>query len=132
MRFYGSEIFEGAEVDAADYERLMALREEEEWRKTEIKEDAEARRLEIDRWENEEIEETERKTNEEIEAVLDARQFIAVYEVKGERGRCALCDAKIGTIGTMDELEEKDCVPPFHQNCRCFLEEVGYCVKSGM
>ncbi len=64
----------------------------------------------------------------EIEAVIGGRRIENVYEVRGERDACELCETKIGEIGTIDMLTEKDCVPPFHDNCRCELYPIGYCV----
>lgn len=64
----------------------------------------------------------------EIEAIVGGRRIENVYELRGERDACELCETKIGEIGTMEMLEAKDCVPPFHGNCRCYLVEIGYCV----
>jgi len=94
-RYFGSAVFEGAEVSDNDYRRLVALRE---------------------------------MAQAEIDRVLGGVMRTSVYEVRGAKDPCELCLEKIGEIGAMDMLEEKDCVPPFHRDCRCYLEEIGYCI----
>jgi hypothetical protein len=46
------------------------------------------------------------------------------------KGPCDFCRAKYGTTGTRAELEKLKSIPPFHDDCRCWLEEVGYVVMS--
>lgn len=64
----------------------------------------------------------------ELDVIIGGRVIESVWQVKGEPGSCELCDEKIGEIGTIEMLEEKDCVPPFHKDCRCVLVEIGYCI----
>ena len=64
----------------------------------------------------------------DITSIYNGIEIVAVYEVRGEKTACEICKAKIGTIGTMEYLQEGDYVPPFHENCKCWLEEIGYCV----
>lgn len=69
-----------------------------------------------------------RVATDDMNSIYNGRVFEPVYEVQGESTACEICRAKIGTIGTMAMLEAQDCVPPFHDNCKCWLEEIGYCV----
>ena len=69
-----------------------------------------------------------RVATDDLNLIYNGRIFEPVYEVQGEKTACELCNSKIGEIGTMDMLEARDCVPPFHDNCKCWLEEIGYCV----
>lgn len=69
-----------------------------------------------------------RVATDDIASIYNGRIIELVYEVRGESTACELCRAKIGTIGTMAMLEAQDCIPPFHDNCRCILFEIGYCI----
>ena len=40
------------------------------------------------------------------------------------RNPCDFCAAKYGTTGTYAQLEAMECIPPFHDDCRCWLEVV--------
>jgi hypothetical protein len=65
-----------------------------------------------------------------IAAVVARRYYVPVFMMRCAKGPCEFCRAKYGTTGTRDELEKLACIPPFHDDCRCWLEEVGYVVMS--
>ena len=65
-----------------------------------------------------------------IAAVIARRYYVPVFMMRCAKGPCEFCRAKYGTTGTHDELEKLKCIPPFHDDCRCWLEEVGYVVMS--
>ena len=91
--------------------------------------DEEAREIAAtEKWAEDEIATAHRVTQERIDGVIGSRVIEPVYEVQGESTACEYCRAKIGTIGTMAMLEAQDCVPPFHDSCKCWLSEVGYCI----
>jgi len=94
-RYFGSAVFDGAEVSDNDYRRCVEQREIAQM---------------------------------QIDGILSGVVRTSVYEVRGAKDACELCNEKIGEIGTMEMLTEKDCVPPFHRDCRCELFEVGYCI----
>ena len=149
-RFYGNAVFEGSEVSDEDYEQLEEQRRYEESEIARAIEWAINRILELERWAEEAIAEQERwrdnsiaeqerwrddsitwireNTQATVDSIIGAVRIESVYEVCGEATACKLCKTKIGEIGTMDMLAAKDCVPPFHANCKCWLEEIGYCV----
>lgn len=81
-----------------------------------------------EKWAEDEIAAVHRVTQERIDGIVATRIIEPVYEVQGESTACEYCRAKIGTIGTMEMLAAQDCVPPFHENCKCWLEEIGYCI----
>ncbi|MEA1957614.1 MAG: hypothetical protein U9N01_04585 [Euryarchaeota archaeon] len=66
----------------------------------------------------------------EIKAILALRYTLPVLMLRCARGPCEYCRAKYGTIGTMAQLEKISCIPPFHDDCRCWLEKVGYVIMS--
>jgi len=70
------------------------------------------------------------EATDKIAAVLAKRYYLPVFMMRCAKGPCEYCRAKYGTTGTYDELDKLDCVPPFHDDCRCWLEEVGYVVMS--
>lgn len=156
-RFFGDAVFEGSEVSDSDYNRLAdqrtweagrisdthteeasAITSAERWAddtvarlEAEIRNtrDEEARAIaSAERWARDTIARIKDTAAGEIGRILSGVRIETVYEVVGEPTACAICSAKIGTIGTMEMLEELDCIPPFHENCRCSLEEVGYYV----
>jgi ribosomal protein L29 len=65
-----------------------------------------------------------------IAAVIARRYYVPVFMMRCAKGPCEFCRAKYGTTGTRDELEKLECIPPFHDDCRCWLEEVGYVVMT--
>lgn len=65
-----------------------------------------------------------------IAAVIARRYYVPVFMLRCAKGPCDFCRAKYGTTGTRDELEKLSCIPPFHDDCRCWLEEVGYVVMT--
>jgi hypothetical protein len=65
-----------------------------------------------------------------IAAVIARRYIVPVFMMRCAKGPCEFCRAKYGTTGTRDKLEKLKCIPPFHDDCRCWLEEVGYVVMS--
>lgn len=65
-----------------------------------------------------------------IAAVIARRYYLPVFMLRCAKGPCEFCRAKYGTTGTRDELEKLKCIPPFHDDCRCWLEEVGYVVMT--
>lgn len=67
-----------------------------------------------------------------ITAILAARYNLPVYMLRCAIGPCDFCREKYGTTGTLEELRKLKCIPPFHEDCRCWLEEVGYVVMSGI
>ena len=67
---------------------------------------------------------------DQIAAVIANRYYLPVFMLRCAKGPCEYCRAKYGTTGTQDELDKLDCIPPFHDDCRCWLEEVGYVVMS--
>lgn len=68
----------------------------------------------------------------EIDNILSRRYNLLVFMLRCAKGPCDFCRAKYGTIGTESQLEKIKCIPPFHDDCRCWLEEVGYVVMSGV
>lgn len=66
----------------------------------------------------------------QIAAVIARRYYVPVFMLRCAKGPCEFCRAKYGTTGTRNELEKLACIPPFHDDCRCWLEEVGYVVMS--
>jgi len=118
---------------------VNVIREWGEAEKQWIRDDAEARindievevRNEIYRiksWGERRIDQIRAGARADIDSIFTSRQIEPVYEVQGESTACDYCRAKIGEIGTMEMLEAKDCVPPFHSSCKCWLAEIGYCV----
>ena len=67
---------------------------------------------------------------DKIAAVIARRYYVPVFMLRCAKGPCEFCRAKYGTTGTRNELEKLACIPPFHDDCRCWLEEVGYVVMS--
>ena len=67
---------------------------------------------------------------DKIVAVIARRYYVPVFMMRCAKGPCDFCRAKYGTTGTHDELVKLKCIPPFHDDCRCWLEEVGYVVMS--
>lgn len=65
-----------------------------------------------------------------IAAVIARRYYVPVFMLRCAKGPCEFCRAKYGTTGTRDELEKLACIPPFHDDCRCWLEKVGYVVMT--
>lgn len=127
-RFYGSAVFEGSEVSDGDYSRLTEQRAEEASEIDGTRDEEAERIAAVKRWAEEEIARIHDETQAEIERILGGVVIKLVYELQGVPGACPLCETKIGEVGTMGMLEAKDCVPPFHDNCRCELVEVGYAV----
>ena len=127
-RYFGSAVFEGAEVSDEDYHRLAEQRTDEAWKIRDTRDEEINKIRAVERWAEETITQIREMAQANIDAILKGVTVEPVYEVRGERTACEICAGKIGTIGTMKMLEEKDCVPPFHKNCRCWLEEIGYCV----
>lgn len=70
------------------------------------------------------------EASDQIAAVIARRYYVPVFMLRCAKGPCEFCRAKYGTTGTHEELEKLFCIPPFHDNCRCWLEEVGYVVMS--
>ena len=70
------------------------------------------------------------EATDKIAAVIANRYYLPVFMMRCAKGPCEYCRAKYGTTGTYDELVKLDCVPPFHDDCRCWLEEVGYVVMT--
>lgn len=73
---------------------------------------------------------THADATDQIAAVFARRYNLPVVMLRCAKGPCEYCRAKYGTTGTHKELEKLDCIPPFHDDCRCWLEEVGYVVMS--
>ena len=73
---------------------------------------------------------THADATDKIAAVFAKRYYLPVFMMRCAKGPCEYCRAKYGTTGTYDELVKLDCVPPFHDDCRCWLEEVGYVVMT--
>lgn len=67
---------------------------------------------------------------DKIAAVIARRYYVPVFMLRCAKGPCEFCRAKYGTTGTLAELEKLFCIPPFHDDCRCWLEEVGYVVMT--
>lgn len=67
---------------------------------------------------------------DKITAVIARRYYVPVFMMRCAKGPCEFCRAKYGVTGTRDELEKLECIPPFHDDCRCWLEEVGYVVMT--
>ena len=65
---------------------------------------------------------------DKIAAVLARRYYLPVYMLRCAKGPCEFCRAKYGTTGTYEQLQKLGCIPPFHDDCRCWLEEIGYVV----
>lgn len=65
-----------------------------------------------------------------IAAVIARRYSVPVFMMRCAKGPCEFCRAKYGTTGTRNELEKLESIPPFHDDCRCWLEEVGYVVMT--
>lgn len=63
-----------------------------------------------------------------IRSIIALRYYLPVYMMRCAKGPCEFCRAKYGTTGTLAQLENSHCVPPFHDDCRCWLEIVGYVV----
>jgi len=127
-RYFGDAVFEGAEVSDKDYDRLQEQRAEESG-EIGITQAVEAHKIAgVEHWAEEEITRIREMAQAEIDAILGAKIVETVYELQGEKDACEICTAKIGEIGTMAMLEERDCVPPFHKQCRCNLEVAGYAV----
>jgi hypothetical protein len=68
--------------------------------------------------------------SDKIAAVLAKRYNLPVFMLRCAKGPCEFCRAKYGTTGTREELEKIHCIPPFHDDCRCWLEAVGYVVMT--
>lgn len=73
---------------------------------------------------------THAEATNDIAAVLARRYYLPVFMVRCAKDPCEYCRAKYGTTGTYDQLDMVDCIPPFHNDCRCWLEEVGYTVMT--
>ena len=73
---------------------------------------------------------THADATDKIAAVFARRFYTPVFKYRHERGVCEYCRAKSGTTGTEAELETQHCIPPIHEHCRCWLEEVGYVVMT--
>ena len=67
---------------------------------------------------------------DKISTVIANRYYLPVFMLRCAKGPCEYCRAKYGTTGTHDELVKLDSVPPFHDDCRCWLEEIGYVVMT--
>ena len=127
-RYYGDAVFEGAEVSDADYARLGEQRMREALEIGDTRAEEASRIVAVEIWARERITEIREMAQAEIDEIIGGRIIEPVYQVKGERTACELCNTKTGEIGTLEMLEARDCVPPFHENCKCWLEEIGYCV----
>lgn len=123
-----SRIREQEEIIAQCYANINTIYEEhneaiaEIYRLAQIEYDIRLARKETD------IAWSRQTASDEIESVYGQIIIEPVYEVQGESTACEYCRAKIGTIGTMEMLTAQDCVPPFHEHCKCWLAEIGYCV----
>jgi hypothetical protein len=73
---------------------------------------------------------THADATDQIAAVFARRYNLPVFMLRCAKGPCEFCRAKYGTTGTREELEKLTCIPPFHDDCRCWLEEVGYVVMA--
>ncbi len=127
-RFYGDAVFEGTEVSDEDYHRLAEQRTEEALAIEDARNEEASRIAAVERWAVETITRISETVQAEIDTILSAVEIVPVYEVRGEKTACEICDPKIGGIGTIEMLEARDCIPPFHDNCKCWLEEIGYCI----
>lgn len=65
---------------------------------------------------------------ERINAIIARHYKEPVHMLRCAKGPCEFCRAKYGTTGTHAQLEKIKCIPPFHDDCRCWLEKVGYTV----
>ncbi|AJP62069.1 hypothetical protein [ANMV-1 virus] len=82
-------------------------------------------------WLADELDSVQQEVASGISRTIAASYTLPVYMLRCAKGACELCRAKYGTIGTYRELMRQDCIPPFHDSCRCWLEEIGYVVMSG-
>ena len=65
-----------------------------------------------------------------IESIFSRLYKEPVFMLRNAKGPCEFCRAKYGTTGTRAQLEKIHCIPPFHDDCRCWIEEVGYVIRS--
>lgn len=66
----------------------------------------------------------------QIDAVHSRLYKEPVYMLRNAIGPCDFCRALYGTTGTRAQLEKLKCIPPFHDDCRCWIEQVGYTIMS--
>jgi len=66
----------------------------------------------------------------QIEVVLSRLYKEPVYMLRNAKGPCEFCRAKYGTTGIRAQLEKIQCIPPFHDDCRCWIEQIGYTIMS--
>lgn len=131
-RYYGSAVFEQHEVADSDYNALTRIRIEEANSIVATKNEFERQYKQLVKWKEDQIDSIHAHALSEINYILSAVYTLPVYMLRCAKGPCEYCRAKYGTIGTYAELERLDCIPPFHEDCRCWLEQVGYVVMSGV
>lgn len=56
----------------------------------------------------------------------EGRDIIRKIHIRGCAGACAYCLERIGWLEWERELEARDEMPPYHNNCRCYAVVVEY------
>ncbi len=54
--------------------------------------------------------------------LLEKAMFMYCFEADGDKSTCSVCSQHDGRIGTAEEFERLEALPPLHPNCRCKLE----------
>lgn len=60
----------------------------------------------------------------------NGREIIRKMWIRGQSGACAYCLERIGWLEWEKELEARDELPPYHDNCRCYVIVVEYALAS--